>query len=129
MQVTNTMLAVAMVNGLDPTEAVLIRQFYENARSEDMPAVDDMMEGQASRQFEVSELAGSSPEFAETLVLMGLMTAYADGVLSQEERNVVKSIAGATGMDEELLAMHLARVHNDQKGTLSRLPISEPTAT
>ena len=125
IQLTNTMLAVAMVDGLDPTEAVLIRQFYEDARSADMPPVEAMMADQASSQFKVSELIGSSPEFAETLVLMGLMTAYADGFLSQQERDLVKSIATATGMDDALLAKHLAQAHDEHWGALSRLPISE----
>ncbi len=128
MQLTNTMLSVAMVDGLNPAEAVLIRQFYESARSDDMLPVDAMMAGQAARQFNVSELVGSSPEFADTLVLMGLMTAYADGSLSQAERDLVKSIASATGMDDELLDKHLSQVQNDLIGALSHLPDSGSVA-
>jgi len=125
IQLTNTMLAVALVDGLDPTEAVLIRQFYEDARSDDMLPVEAMMKDLATRQFKLGELIGSSPEFAETLVLMGLMTAYADGFLSQEERDLVNSIAAATGMDAALLAKHLAQAYDDHLGASSRQPISE----
>jgi tellurite resistance protein len=128
VQLTNTMVSVAMVDGITPAEAVLIREFYENARTEDMPAVDVLMERHATNPFNVSELTGSSREFADTLVLMGLMTAYADGHLSTEERERVTAIAKATGMNDELLSKHLSRVHDDLIGALSHLPDSGSVA-
>ncbi len=124
IQLTSTMISVAKANGVDPAETVLIREFYENARSEDMPPTDAMLESQAESQFNFDALAGGSPEFADALVYMGLMTAYADGSLSQEERGLVKSIAKATGMDDELLAKHLSRVHDEAVRSLSHLPDS-----
>lgn len=127
-QLTNAMLSVAMVDGLNPAEAALIRQFYDSARSDDMLPTDAVMDDQAAHQFNLGELAGSSPEFADTLVLMSLMTAYADGSLSQGERELVDSIAGATGMDGERLAKHLAQVQNDLIGALSHLPDSGSVA-
>ena len=126
VQLTHSMLSVAMVDGISPMEAELIRAFYENAWCDGMPTTDAMMESGAP--LNVNELAGSSAEFADTVVLMSLMTGYADGILSDAERDQVKSIAGALGMNEVQLATHLAHVQNDLIGALSHLPDSESVA-
>jgi uncharacterized membrane protein YebE (DUF533 family) len=128
MQLTKAMLSVALVDGLHPTESALIHQFYDSARSAEMPPADAVMEGNATQQYKVSELAGSSPEFADTLVLMCLMTGYADGNLSPAEREHINSIVAALGMTEQQLAAHLAHVQNDLIGALSHLPDSASVA-
>ena len=125
---TKAMLSVAVLDGLHPAETALIRQFYENTRSEDMPSTQTMIEAGKASQFKVSELSGSTPEFAETVLLMCLMTAYADGSFAQTERNYISSIAHALGITEDQLAMLLAHVHNDLIGALSNLPDSASVA-
>lgn len=128
VQLTHSMLSVAMVDGLNQAETELIRAFYESARGEGMPVTDDMMESLATAPMNVNELAGCSPDFADTVVLMSIMTSYADGILSEAERNQIKSIASALGMHDEQLATHLAHVQNDLIGALSHLPDSESVA-
>ncbi len=119
---TNAMISVATVDGLQPAEAALIGQFYESSRSAAMPATATLIAGAASHRFDASQLDGSTAEFADTLVLMCLMTAYADGRLSDGERQQVGAIAGALGMDAARLDSHLARVRDDLLGALSHLP-------
>ena len=125
---TKAMLSVAVLDGLHPAETALIRQFYENTRSEDMPTTQAMIEARTASQFKVSDLSGGTPVFAETVLLMCLMTAYADGSFSQAERDHIQSIAGALGINEDQLATHLAHVHNDLIGSLSNLPDSASVA-
>lgn len=125
---TRAMLSVAVLDGLHPAETTLIRQFYENTRSDDMPSTQAMIEAGKASQFKVSELSGSTPEFAETVFLMCLMTAYADGSFGQAEHDYISSIARALEITEDQLAMHLAHVHNDLIGALSNLPDSASVA-
>lgn len=119
---TNAMISVAAVDGIQPAEAALIGQFYESSRSAAMPATATLIAGAGGKRFDARELAGSTAEFADTLVLMCLMTAYADGRLSDAERKHVGSIASALGMDAARLDGHLARVRDDLLGALSHLP-------
>ena len=125
---TKAMLSVAVLDGLHPAETALISQFYDSTRSEAMPTTQAMIEAGKASPFKISELTGSTAEFAETVLLMCLMTAYADGSFGQAERDYINSIAGALGIKEEQLATHLAHVHNDLIGALSNLPDSASVA-
>lgn len=128
VQLTNAMIAVARVDGITDAEAALIRAFYDGARRPEMPTADTLLAGDAAARFDVKRLAGSTPEFADTVVLMCLMTAYADGKLSADERDCVQSIADGAGIDATRFAEHLSRVHDELIGALSHLPDSGSVA-
>ncbi len=121
-QLTQAMLSVALVDGIHPAEAALIGQFYESSRSADMPSTSAMMASPEAQPFDIATLAGSPAEFADTLVLMCLMTAYADGQLSFHEKNHVQSMASTLGVDAQRFDAHLAHVRDELVGALSHLP-------
>ncbi len=119
---TQAMLSVAMVDGIAPAEAALIGQFYESSRSAEMPSTSSVMASPAAHQFDPKTLAGSPSAFADTVVLMCLMTGYADGRLSTPERDQVQAIASVLGMDAAHFETHLAQVRDELVGALSHLP-------
>ena len=121
-QLTKAMLAVASIDGIQPVEAALIGQFYETSRSADMPTTATLLASPEARQFNVTDLAGSPAEFADTAVLMCLMAAYADGQLSLAERTYVQSIATSLGVDAARFDALLAQVRDELVGALSHLP-------
>jgi uncharacterized tellurite resistance protein B-like protein len=122
VQLTQAMLSVAAMDGIQPAEAALIGRFYEASRNPAMPPVEAMIAGSAASRFEPASLAGSPADFADTVVLMCLMTAYADGHISPAERSHVLAIATAMGMAETRLQAHLAQVQDDLVGALAHLP-------
>lgn len=122
---TKTMLSVAMVDGIHPAEASLIGQFYETSRSADMPSTSSVMASPETQTFDLASLTENyvySTDFADTVVLMCLMTAYADGGLSQAERDHIQAIATKMGVDQQRLDGHLAQVRDELVGALSHLP-------
>jgi uncharacterized membrane protein YebE (DUF533 family) len=119
---TQAMLSVAMVDGIAPAEAALIGQFYESSRSADMPSTSSVMASPDAHQFDPKTLTGSPAAFADTVVLMCLMTGYADGQLSTAERDHVQAIASVLGMDTLHFETHLAQVRDELVGALSHLP-------
>ena len=119
-QLTKAMMSVAVVDGIQPAEAALIGQFYETSRSADMPTTSAAMASTSA--FDAADLAGSSPEFADTVVLMCLMTAYADGQLSAAERSHVQAIATTLGVDATRFDALLAQVRDVLVGAISHLP-------
>ena len=121
-QLPRAMLSVALVDGIHPAEAALIGQFYESSRSADMPTTASVLASPDAQTFDASALAGSTPEFADTVVLMCLMAAYADGSLSAAERNHVQAIATPLGVDAARLDTLLAQVRDDLVGAISHLP-------
>jgi hypothetical protein len=122
VQLTEAMLSVALVDGIHPAEAALIGQFYESSRSPDMPSTAAVLGRPDAQNFNAAQLAGVSASFADTVVLMCLMTAYADGQLSPAERAHVGVIAGAVGVSAERFESHLSRVRDELVGALSHLP-------
>ena len=121
-QLTQAMLSVANIDGIQPAEAALIGQFHETSRSADMPTTATLMASPEARQFNAADLAGSSAEFADTAVLMCLMAAYADGQLSAAERAYVQSIATRLGVDAARFEALLGQVRDELVGALSHLP-------
>lgn len=121
-QLTKAMLSVANIDGIQLAEAALIGQFYETSRTSEMPTTAALMGSPESRQFNVSDLAGSSAEFADTAVLMCLMAAYADGQLSPAERTYVQSLANNLGLEENRFGTLLAQVRDELVSALSHLP-------
>ena len=122
LQLTKAMLSVAIVDGLQPAEEALIGQFYESSRSADMPPTAALLADPDTAPFDAKTLAGSTPEFADTVVMMCLMTAYADGQLSSAERAHVEAVATTLGLDAARFEAHLAKVRDDLIGALSHLP-------
>lgn len=122
MQITKAMLSVAYIDELHPAEAALIGQFYETSRNSDMPTTANFLANPQSRVFDASTLAGSPAAFADTVVLMCLMTGYADGHLSAKERIHVQGIATALGLDAARFDLHLAQVRDQLMAALSHLP-------
>jgi uncharacterized membrane protein YebE (DUF533 family) len=121
-QLTLAMLSVALVDGIHPAEAALIGQFYESSRSADMPTTASVLARPDAETFTSTALAGSTPEFADTVVLMCLMAAYADGSLSDAERTHVQAIATALDMDTTHFDTLLAQVRDELVGAISHLP-------
>jgi tellurite resistance protein len=121
-QLTQAMLSVADIDGIQPAEAALIGQFYETSRSSDMPTTAALMASPEARRINAADLAGSPAEFADTAVLMCLMAAYADGQLSAAERTYVQSIATSLGVDAPRFEVLLAQVRDELVGALSHLP-------
>ena len=120
LPLTQAMLTVAHVDGIQPAEAALIGQFYEGARTPDMPSTAAVLSGTPS--FDARALAGCPPEVAETVVLMGLMTGHADGHLSPAEHATVQRMARELGVDDARFEALLAQVRDDLIGALSHLP-------
>ena len=119
---TKAMLSVALIDGLAPAEAALIGQFYENSRNASMPGTTELLARPDARQFDVAELAGCEPELADTVVLMCLMTGYADGRLSDAERAQVQAIASELNVSDGRFDELLAQVRDELIGALSHLP-------
>ena len=119
---TRAMLSVARVDSIQPAEAALIGQFYETSRNGDMPTTATFLASSTAHEFATSELAGSTAAFADTVVLMCLMTAYADGNLSAEELTHIQTIAKSLEMETTRFDAHLARVRDDLVAALSHLP-------
>lgn len=127
-QLTRAMLSVALVDGIHPAEAALIGQFYESSRTADMPTTAMVLAGTDAHNFDASVLGNSSPEFADTAVLMCLMAAYADGQLSAAERSHVQTIANAVGVDPHRFEALLAQVRDELVGAISHLPDANSVA-
>jgi tellurite resistance protein len=121
-QLTKAMLSVALVDGIHPAEAALIGQFYESSRSADMPTTATVMASPDAQSFDVASLVGSPATFADILLLMCLMTAYADGQLSLAEKNHIHLMATTLGVDAQRFDDHLAHVRDELVGALSHLP-------
>ncbi len=119
---TRAMLSVARVDSIQPAEAALIGQFYETSRNMDMPTTATFLASSTAHEFATSELTGSTAAFADTVVLMCFMTAYADGNLSADELTHIQTIAKSLEMETTRFDAHLARVRDDLVAALSHLP-------
>ena len=128
VQLTRAMLSVATIDGIHPAEAALIGQFYEGSRTPDMAPVQAVLSAAEASPFQPGELAGSGADFADTVVLMCLMTAYADGRLTAAERAQVEQIGQVMGMSDAQLENHQAQVQDQLVGALSHLPDADSVA-
>ena len=121
------MLAVAHVDGVQPAEEQLIRTFYEQSAAPGMPQFDQVGHTHA----QVNQLltaAGGGADFAEQLVLMCFMTAYADGHMSDGERALVLDLAKQAGVAEGRADELLQQVKDTLIGSLAHLPDDESVA-
>lgn len=121
------MLAVAHVDGVQPAEEQLIRTFYEQSATPGMPQFDQVGHTHA----QVNQLlaaAGGGAGFAEQLVLMCFMTAYADGHMSDGERALVLDLAKQAGVAQARADELLQQVKDSLIGSLAHLPDAESVA-
>jgi uncharacterized membrane protein YebE (DUF533 family) len=122
-----SMLAVAHVDGIHPEETALIRRFYEESAMPGMPGFDQIGHTHAQAG-ELLAAAGGGDGFAEQLVLMCFMAAYADGHLSDGERQLVQALARQAGVADAKVAELLQQVKDSLIGSLAHLPDAESVA-
>lgn len=121
------MLSTARIDGLHPKEVALIQAFYEEQRRPDMPAFDAVVAMTGNASVALSAL-GSDTEFAEQLVLMCLMTGYADGRLSEGEHQHVLGLAQQLGVAVARVDELLVQVKDTLIASLAHLPDPESVA-
>lgn len=122
------MLSTAHVDGLQPQELELMKQFYEASGHGDLPAFSDEQSTYGDPMALAAQSAGDSA-FAQQLVLMCYMTGYADGHLSPTERAHVQAIAKQAGLSEEGSAALLQQVKDSLIGAIAMLPDAESVAS
>lgn len=122
-----SMLAVAHIDGVQPAEEALIRKFYSESASAGMPAFDQVGHTHAQAH-QLIAAAGGGADFADQLVLMCFMTGYADGHLSDAERQFVFELAKQGGVAEARANELLQQVKDTLIGSLAHLPDAESVA-
>lgn len=121
------MLAVAQVDGLHPAEERLIRSFYEESAAPGSPQFDQILHTHEQAGQLVS-VAGGGADFAEQLVLMCFMAGYADGHLTDAERQIVANLAKQAGVSDARAEELLQQVKDTLIGALAHLPEPESVA-
>jgi tellurite resistance protein len=121
------MLSTARIDGVHPQEVTLIRKFYEEQRKPDMPAFDAVEAATGKDPALLSQL-GADAGFAEQLVLMCLMTGYADGKLSDGEHKHVLALAQQVGVAPPRVGELLLQVKDSLIASLAHLPEPESVA-
>lgn len=127
LALAESMLSTAQVDDVHPQEVALIRRFYDEQRSADMPTFDAMLAAAGKDPTRLAALAGDA-DFAEQLVLMCLMTGYADGKLSEAERSHVQGLAKQLGVSDEVQAQLLLQVKDSLLASLAHLPDAQSVA-
>ncbi|MEK8034365.1 hypothetical protein AACH06_26355 [Ideonella sp. DXS29W] len=122
-----SMLAVAHVDGVQPAEEALIRKFYSESAGAGLPAFEQIGHTHAQAG-ELLAAAGGDADFAEQLVLMCFMTGYADGHLSDAEREFVLGLARQASVSEARAGELLQQVKDTLIGSLAHLPDAESVA-
>ena len=122
-----SMLSVARVDGMQPQEDQLIRAFYVGEARPGLPPYADLPQDEAGVD-RLLAAAGKDPAYAEQLVMMCLMTAYADGRCSDAERQKVQHLAQQAGVDSAQLAELQTQVKDTLIGSLAHLPDSAGVA-
>lgn len=125
MALVQCMLATARADGMHPKEETLICRFYEEQRQAGMLPFKQVLA--ATSAAPLTTLAGDS-EFATQLLLMCWMTAYADGHLSDGERQLVLGFAQALGVSPALSDELLQQVKDSLIASLAHLPDAESVA-
>ena len=87
---------VAGVDGIDESETALISDFLKEAEH------PELEEGLASSSFHVAELAALETNFLKRVFLRAcLVLVRADGVISDEEKDIVRQISAYLDLDED----------------------------
>ena len=123
----DSMLSTARIDGVHNKEVELIRGFYNEQRKPEMPDFDAVFAATGHDPALASHL-NSDPAFAEQLVLMCLMTGYADGKLSDGERAHVLGLAKQLGVAEAKFEELLLQVKDSLIASLAHLPDAESVA-
>ncbi|MDP2371121.1 hypothetical protein [Rhodoferax sp.] len=121
------MLSTAHVDGVTPQELALMKTFYEQSGVAGLPPFADD-EGAYGDHGALAAQSASDVGFAEQLVLMSFMTAYADGHLSDGERAHVLAIAAKAGLSDARTNELLLHVKDTLIGSLAMLPDAESVA-
>jgi tellurite resistance protein len=121
------MLSTAQVDGIRPEETALIRKFYDESRTEDMPSFGDIKSSEAEIKSSLQVIKGDAG-FAEQLILMCVMTGYADGKLTAAESKHVSAMAEQLGLTSAQLDALVMQVKDTLMGALSHLPDPESVA-
>ena len=122
------MLSTAHVDGVTPQELALMKTFYEQSGHSDLPPFADN-EGAYGDPMALAAQNSSDPAFAEQLVLMSFMTAYADGHLTEGERTHVMAIGARAGLSEARTLQLLQQVKDTLIGAIAMLPDAESVAS
>ena len=121
------MLSIANVDGLRPEELALIETFYAESGGQDLPPFTSFS-AESLKEQQTALAAGNGDQFSERVILMCLMTGYADGSLSADELAHVNIIARSAGVSEERVAALQVQVKDSLLGSLAHLPDSESVA-
>ena len=117
-----SMLSTAEVDGVRPEEVALIQTFYMESASAGAPSFDSVRASAASQSATLLQQVGIDTQFSEQLVLMCLMTGYADGHLTDAEHAHVQGIAQQVGIAGSRLMELKQQVKDSLLGALSHLP-------
>lgn len=123
----DSMLSTARIDGVHPQEDALIRTFYEEQKLPGMPAFDAVL-AKVGQSAALPAQLGADSAFAEQLVLMCLMTGYADGKLSPAEHQHVLALAQQLGVAPERCDELLLQVKDSLIASLAHLPDAESVA-
>jgi tellurite resistance protein len=121
------MVSTAQVDGIRPEETALIRKFYDESRTADMPSFDDIKSSEVEIKSALQMVQGDAG-FSEQLILMCVMTGYADGKLTAAELKHVSAMAEQLGLSSGHLDALLTQVKDTLMGALSHLPDPESVA-
>jgi hypothetical protein len=127
LALTAAMLSTAHVDGVQPAELALIERFYAEAGVVGLPPFSEAIQASEQGRTFIHE-AAADRDFAEQLVLMCLMTGYADGQFSDRERVHVAGIAGEAGLSDAQVEQLHRQVKDALIGSLAHLPDSESIA-
>ncbi len=93
---TRAMLTVARVDGVHDNEMKLVREFYESCTRAGDPRLEDIATG----RFDPDQAKGlfDTPELARMFVKSLILLAFADGHYAKAEDEMIRSYAGAVGL-------------------------------
>jgi len=120
---TQAMLHVAHVDAAcTDEETTLIRAFYDGCgQDEVLPAFAPLLENAGARP-PLHADTFPEPGQQELVLTFSLMVAYADGALSDAERQAIAGLARQMGVPEARLAEIIAVVQDQLLAQLSKLP-------
>jgi hypothetical protein len=127
MALTACMLAISHVDGVHPAETALVQSFYEGGRSESMPPFSQVLSSHVNAESLLRSLAADEA-FNDVLITLCLMTGYADGTLTNAERDAILGFAKIVGVSTERFNALWQEVRDSLLGSLASLPDSASVA-
>ena len=120
---TQAMLTIAYVDAANTQEEVaLIQAFFEDVtRGESQISFAELL-ANAKKNFSLTSEMFPDPAQKDLVVGSCLMVAYADGVLSQAERDATASLGRQIGISEERFSQLVEIIQDHLLGQLSGLP-------